>query len=319
MLAAALWVCLGIGLLVVGGELLLRGSVGLATLAKLSPAVIGLTVVAAGTSVPELAVSTIASYRGNNDIAVANVVGSNIFNLTFILGLCALVRPFPISSNTLKMEYPVLLVVTVLGYFLLADLSLSRIEAVLLMSIYVAFTTFLVLQVRKQMTRREEKILEKEVEELEPTKSPTLWLSLVFLISGIALLGFGAQATVSGASDLARIWGWSERLIGLTIVSVGTSLPEVVASLMSSLRGRSDVAIGNVIGSNLFNLLMILGISATVSPITLSSSVSSDCLWMVLVTIALAPLLWNGKKIYRWEGLVLLLIYAVYLGLLLRS
>ena len=318
MLVAFGLVSVGILLLIVGGEVLLRGAVGLATLLRLTPAVIGLTVVAAGTSVPELAVSGVAAYQGSTEIAVANVVGSNIFNITVILGLCALIRPFAIVGNTLRLEYPALALVTLLCVVIVQDLTVSRLDALLFVLLYVGFTAYLVHVVRKQMTRQEVDHLAEEVTELTPEKRPSAMLCTVLLIAGVALLGLGAQATVSGASQLARLWGWSERVIGLTIVSAGTGLPEVVASLVSSLRGRSDVAIGNVIGSNLFNILIILGLTGLVNPIPVQASiVSSDCWWMLGVTAVLLPILLNGRKVHRWEGCLLLVTYCAYVAVLL--
>jgi cation:H+ antiporter len=321
MLWAALLVLFGIGLLLLGGESLLRGSVGLATLLSVTPAVIGLTVVAAGTSVPELAVSGIAAWQGSNDIAVANVVGSNIFNIAGILGLCALLRPFDVTGNTLKYELPALLFVSFCCIVFVQDLEISRSEALLFLIGYGAFTVFLIRLVRKQLGAEEEKALKAEVDELEPESPPIhAWKSIGLVVVGIALLGIGAHFTVQGASQLARVWGWSERLIGLTIVSIGTSLPEVVASVVSALRGRSDIAIGNVIGSNMFNILIILGLTGMVSPLPVATEiVNSDCWWMMAATVALLPIVWNGKRIYRWEGIALLCLYGVYMWLLLKN
>ena len=320
MLLASILVAVGIGLLIIGGEVLLRGAVGIATLWRLTPAVIGLTVVAAGTSVPELAVSGIAAYQGNTEIAVANVVGSNIFNIAVILGMCALIRPFAIVGNTLSLEYPALALSTLLCVVVVQDLTISRLDALLFVLLYIGFTAYLVRLVRKQLTKAEVEHLSAEVTELTVEKKPSVLLCSILLIAGIALLGLGAQSTVSGASQLARLWGWSERVIGLTIVSAGTGLPEVVASLVSSLRGRSDVAIGNVIGSNLFNILIILGLTGLVNPLPVQASiVSSDCWWMLGVTAVLLPILLNGRKIHRWEGAVLIVIYVGYLALLLNQ
>lgn len=314
-------VLLGICLLVLGGESLLRGAVGLATLMNMTPAVIGLTVVAAGTSVPELAVSGIAAYKGSNEIAVANVVGSNIFNITLILGLCSIIRPFEILGNTLKLEYPVLAIATFLCVVNSQDKVISRLDALLFLCIYLAFTIYLIRLVRKQLTPQEKVDLNDEVSELQISRQkPSLLVCITLFVIGVVLLGVGAQSTVTGASQLARMWGWSERLIGLTIVSIGTGLPEVVASLVSSFRGRSDVAIGNVIGSNLFNILVILGLSGLIAPLGVQPTIaSSDSWWMLGVTILMAPILWNGKKIYRWEGMILIFAYATYIASLLSN
>lgn len=311
-------ILIGIALLVLGGEALLRGAVGLATLLRLTPAVIGLTVVAAGTSVPELAVSGVAAWQGQTEIAVANVIGSNIFNIGVILGLCAIIRPFLITGNTITLEYPVLLLVTALCVVVAQDQEISRIEATFLILAYIAFTAYLIRLVRHQVTAAEHQGLKTEVAELTPGDKPRAGVSLLLLAVGVVLLGGGAQATVVGASQLARLLGLSERVIGLTIVSCGTGLPEVVASLVSSIRGRSDVAIGNVIGSNLFNILMILGLSGLFAPLPVSEELLTwDSRWMLGITLLLLPILLTGRGVHRWEGGLLLVAYGVYLCLLL--
>ncbi len=314
-------IVLGILLLVAGGESLLRGAVGLATLCKLTPAVIGMTVVAAGTSIPELAVSGIAAYQGKTDIAVANVFGSNIFNILVIVGMCALIRPINMTGNTIRLEYPVLVIVTLMCLAITQDGAFNRLDAILCLTIYVGFMAYLVNLVREQMTRKEEIALREEVKELKDEgQPPRLIVCLLLVAVGAALLAGGAHATVTGAADLARIFGWSERLIGLTIVSAGTGLPEVVASLVSSVRGRSDMAIGNVIGSNLFNTLIIPGISAMfiVLPVP-PQLITSDGWWMMGVTLVLVPMMLTGSRVNRWEGALLLLIYVVYIGLLITQ
>jgi cation:H+ antiporter len=313
-------VALGLVLLVAGGELLLRGAVGLATLARVTPAVIGLTVVAAGTSVPELAVSMIAAIRGSEAVAVGNVVGSNIFNIAFILGVAALVRPLAITGNTIRLEYPVLAGVTLLYLALCNDGSLGRIDGMAFVGAYVAFTAYLVLLVRKQMNAAEKAGIKAEVAELTPDVAPAVggWMSLALVTAGVGLLVAGAQATVTGAIELGRTWGMSERVIGLTIVAGGTGLPEVVTSLVASVRGRDDVAIGNVIGSNIFNVLIVLGLSGLVRPLGVPSEIiRSDNLWMLGVTLLLLPLIFTGRRIARWEGAVLLASYGLYLAFLL--
>jgi cation:H+ antiporter len=314
-------IVVGIVFLVAGGETLLRGAVGLATLLRLTPAIIGLTVVAAGTSVPELAVSAIAAYQGKPDIAVANVVGSNIFNITVIIGLCALIRPVAIIGNTIKLEYPVLALVTMLAVVIAQDGAINRLDATLCVAIYVGFTAYLVGLVREQVTAAEAREIKAEVEELTPAPSlPRAWSSLAFVAMGIILLAIGAQLTVTGAVQLARLLGWSERVIGLTIVAAGTGLPEIVASLVSSVRGRSDVAIANVIGSNLFNILGILGLSAMIEPLPVHSALfTNDFWWMLGTTLILFPFMFTGRLLNRWEGAILLIIYGVYLRLLLAA
>lgn len=320
MLVSILLIIIGLLLLVGGGELLLRGAVGLATLLKLTPAVIGLTVVAAGTSVPELAVALIGVIRGNVDISVGNVVGSNIFNVTFILGLGALVRPLTISGNTVRLEYPVMALSTLLAVVLCLDGQLGFLEALLMVAIYIGFTAYLVRLVRREVTAIEAMEFGEEVRELgvAPNQRPRVGVCLLQVTSGIALLGLGANATVEGAATLARLLGISDRIIGLTIVAAGTSLPEVVTTLVSSFRGRDDVAVGNVIGSNLFNLLGILGINGLIRPLPVAPEVvASDNWWMLGVALLLFPVIFTGRRINRAEGVLLLAVYGVYLTLLL--
>lgn len=320
MLVSLALIALGLLLLVGGGECLLRGAVGLATLARLSPAVIGLTVVAAGTSVPELAVSAVATFQGKPDITVGNVVGSNIFNIAFILGLAALIRPLAISGNTIRLEYPVLAVVTLLCVAVCDHGAVHRLDAVLFLVVYVAFIAYMVSLVRKQLTASEAKQLVAETQELgtETSHPPRLLRCATLVGGGVVLLTAGAHVTVTGAVEIGRLFGLSERVIGLTIVAAGTGLPEVVTSLVSSIRGRDDIAIGNVIGSNLFNILGILGINALIAPLPIAPEiVASDNWWMLGVTVLLFPLMFTGRKINRLEGGVLLAVYVVYMVLLL--
>jgi cation:H+ antiporter len=320
MITSIILIVFGLVLLVIGGETLLRGAVGLATILRLTPAVIGLTVVAAGTSVPELAVSGIAALQGSTDISTGNVVGSNIFNIAFILGLSALMRPLVITGNTIKLEYPVMALATLMCVAICQDGSINQVDAALFLAVYLCFTAYAVSLVRKQMTEAEVKEFKGEVQEIAQSVSapPRPWLCAGLIAGGVALLAGGAQATVSGAVELARILGLSERIIGLTIVAGGTGLPEVVTSLVSSYRGRDDVAIGNVIGSNLFNILAILGLSALFAPVPVDQQIiASDNWWMLGVTLLLFPLMFTGLRINRWEGCLLLGTYGVYLTLLI--
>jgi cation:H+ antiporter len=295
--------------------------VGLATLARLTPAVIGLTVVAAGTSVPELAVSAVAAAQGKVDITVGNVVGSNIFNIAFILGLAALIRPLAITGNTIRLEYPVLAIVTLLCVAVCDHGAIHRLDAALFLVIYVAFIAYMVSLVRQQLTADESRQLAAETKEMgsEAARPPRLLPSAGLVLGGIVLLTGGAHATVTGAVEVGRLFGLSERVIGLTIVAAGTGLPEVVTSLVSSIRGRDDVAIGNVIGSNLFNTLGILGINALIAPLPIAPEIAGwDNWWMLGVTALLFPLMYTGLRINRTEGAVLLAAYLVYMVLLLR-
>jgi cation:H+ antiporter len=271
--------------------------------------------------VPELAVSAVATFQGKPDITVGNVVGSNIFNITFILGLAALIRPLAITGNTIRLEYPVLAVVTLLCVAVCDHGAVHRLDAVLFLVIYVAFIAYMVSLVRKQLTADESKQVVAETQELtsEATSRSRPLRSVGFVMAGVVLLTGGAHVTVTGAVEIGRLFGLSERVIGLTIIAAGTGLPEVVTSLVSSIRGRDDIAIGNVIGSNLFNILGILGINGLIAPLPIAPEVAaSDNWWMLGVTVLLFPLMYTGRRINRLEGGVLLVVYLVYMALLLR-
>lgn len=316
------WIGVGLLVLVVGGEVLLRGAVVLAERMKLTPAVIGLTVVAAGTSVPELAVSALAAWKGSTDIAIGNVVGSNIGNLMFVLGISALVRPLLVTGNAIKLEYPVMAIVTLMYLAVAQDATVNRLDGALFLVVYVCFTAYLVSLVRDNLKREEVEGFEGEVRELsgDGAAGPGLGRALAFIVGGVLLLAGGAHATVTGAIGLAEIFGLSERTIGLTVVAIGTSLPEIVTSMVSAYRGRTDIAIGNVIGSNLFNILGILGLSSLVAPLAVSPAmIASDHWWMLGVTLLLFPIMRSGMRIGRLEGLFAIAVYGVYVTLLVRS
>jgi len=312
----------GFVLLVIGGEVLLRGAVALARLLNMTPAIIGLTVVAAGTSVPELAVSIGAAIQGNTDICVGNVVGSNIANSTLILAVAALILPLTIRGNTIKLEYPAMLLVTLMCVAVGEDGMISRLDGILFLATYVGFTAYMVSLVRGQMTQTEVHDHKKQVDSLsEELDTRPRWVpSLLFLFVGAALLGGGAHFAVLGAVDLARLLNISDRIIGLSVVAIGTSLPEIVTSAVASYRGRDDVAIGNIIGSNIFNILVILGFSAMVQPLPFAPEIAAwDAWWMLGIAAALFPIIATGIRISRLEGALLLATYATYLFLLVRE
>lgn len=322
MATALVYVVSGLLLLLAGGEALLRGAVALALRARITPTVVGLTVVAAGTSVPELAVSVLASIRNQPDITVGNVVGSNIFNLTVIIGLTAFVHPLKIQGDTIKLELPVLVLVTLMYIAVAQDAAINRIDAILFLAVYVGFTVYLISIVRKKVGAAEESKIAEEVDELAEEAPPdqSLTWTLALVAGGCALLAAGAHLAVVGAVDLGKMFGLSEAVIGLTIVACGTSLPEVVTSLVSTYRGRDDVAVANCIGSNLFNILGILGISGLVIPLRVPQSMlTSDHWWLLGITLGIVPILMTGRKVSRLEGLALFSVYLVYLSLLLSQ
>lgn len=313
-------VLLGLLLLAGGGETLVRGATALARFAGVTPAVIGLTVVAIGTSLPELVVSLLAARDGRTDIAVANVVGSNIFNIVGVLGTTALVIALPVTGSAVKLEWPVMFLVSCLLVLLAGDGWLGRFEGGFMVAGFVAFTAFMVRRAREDFRQAE-----RQAFEVESTRRSlripveAMVLAVIAVGGGLTLLVLGARALVSGAVDLARLAGISERVIGLTVVAVGTSMPEMAASLVAALRGRTDVAVANLIGSNIFNVLGILGLTALYRPVAVSPALlNSDMVWMIATAFALFPVMWTGRSVSRGEGALLLALYAAYLFMLLR-
>jgi len=311
----------GLVLLGFGGEVLVRGAVSLARIAGLTPAVIGLTVVAAGTSLPELVVSLLAAVRGQPDIAVGNVVGSNIFNLGFIAGLVAIVATVPIRGNVVKLEYPVMLLATVAFLLLATDGVIDRLEAGGFLLGLVIFIAWSVRIAREDAQPIEVEELRDQVTTrgLHPRHRATL-VSIIAVGAGLGLLALGGRMLVDGAVHLAQLAGLSERVIGLTIVAAGTSAPEVAASLVAARRNHTDLALGNLIGSNIFNLLGIPGVSALVLPLRIAPELlRNDGWWMLAITLLLFPLMRLGMQLSRRDGVILLGTYGAYLFLLLRG
>jgi len=308
------WLIAGLVLLIAGAEALVRGSSRLAAAAGISPLVIGLTVVAFGTSSPELAVSTKAALAGQTDITVGNVVGSNIFNVLFILGLAALVTPLIVSQQLLRLDVP-LMIAASLGFMALgADGTLGRLDGLLLFGVLVAYTVFLIFQ-----SRREAKQVKDTYEAafgVEQARSPLVWLAnLGWAVGGLVLLVIGAAWLVDAAVVIARRLGLSELIVGLTIVAAGTSLPEVAASIVAGIRGERDIAVGNVIGSNLFNIMGVAGLSGLLAPEGVPVSTAAlrfDIPVMIAAAVACLPIFFTGYCIARWEGALFLAYYIAY-------
>jgi cation:H+ antiporter len=309
----------GLGLLVLGGELLVRGASRIAALAGISPLVIGLTIVAFGTSSPELAVSIQAGMAGQSDIAVGNVVGSNIFNVLFILGASALVTPLIVARQMVRQEVPVMIVISALLILLALDGSIGTLDGLLLFGGIVAYTGFLVWQSRRARARAEANMTDEYAQEYGEQNAPQslaqIALNVAFIVGGLLLLVLGGRWLVNGAVAIAQGFGVSEMVIGLTIVAAGTSLPEVATSIIATLRGERDIAVGNVVGSNSFNILGILGLSALVTPGGLAVApaiLRFDMIVMFAVALACLPIFLTGMRIARWEGVLFLGYYVAY-------
>lgn len=308
----------GLALLTVGAEVLVRGASGLSRAVGLPSLVIGLTVVAFGTSAPELAVAVKASFSGQADIALGNVVGSNIFNVLFILGVSALIVPLAASKQLVRLDVPVMIITSGLLWLLALDGSIGRAEGACLFAGVVGYTALLIYLGRSN-AQQQPKPNEADAPQAKET---TLWLAVLFVLIGLALLVLGARWLVDGAIDLARMLGVSELMIGLTIVAAGTSMPELATSVVAGIRGERDIAIGNIVGSCIFNILAVLGASAVVAPEGVAvapSALSFDIPVMAAVAFACLPIFFTGGRISRWEGALFLGYYAAYLAVLIMT
>lgn len=308
MIVDILFVLAGLGLLVFGGDLLIKGAVNLSLRLGLSPLVVGLTVVAFGTSAPELIVSLSAAWRGVTDIALGNVVGSNIANVLVILGATALFSPIVTRGHDLRESWGMMMAASVLLIALSFTGVLDRVEGLVLLAALA-----LILWRQLSSARPE------DAGELEGAELGARWGRIILWLGlGLVMLPLGADLLVRGATDIARAFGVTEVVIGLTLVAVGTSLPELAASVAAALRGRSDMALGNVVGSNIFNVLSILGITSVITPLPMPPQMLEFDLWVMLASSALlAPFLFRGLTIGRVTGAAFLLAYAAYAWVLL--
>lgn len=317
--ASILWVLGGLVALGIGGDVLVRGAATLARLAGLTPAVIGLTVVAMGTSIPELVVSLLATASGSSAIAVGNVIGSNLFNVVGILGFTALLYTLPVRGQVVRIEWPFMFAASWITVLIMRDGTVDRLEGVTLMSALVLFINFSLRLARAEIQEEERAAMAAGVQRREaPGGARAVLVAIAFVLLGLVSLVFGGRWLVDGAVGIARFAGLTERVIGLTVVAIGTSAPELAASLAAARRGETDIAIGNILGSNIFNLLAILGITATILPIQVpTESVRIDVWWMLATSFVLLPLMRTRMRIGRREGLVLVGSYAIYLYFLL--
>jgi cation:H+ antiporter len=304
----------GLLILIVGADLMVRGAVKLASAVGVSGLTIGLTVVAFGTSAPELAVSARAALSGQAGIAVGNVVGSNVFNVLFILGLSAIIAPLTVSRQLIRIDVPIMIGLSVLVFGMALDGYISQIEGVGLLIGLLLYTLWTVWQGRQSQVQ----------DPLTATASKTSFWHIFICVGlvgiGLGLLVIGARWLVDGAVEVARLLGVREQVIGLTIVAAGTSMPEVVTSVMASMKGERDIAVGNVVGSNIFNLLGVLGVAGALAPI----EVSAQTLWadlpiMLAVAVACLPIFFTGQVIARWEGALFLGYYLFYMAFLILT
>jgi len=315
------WFVLGLAALVAGGDLLVRGASRLAHRLGLSPLVIGLTVVAFGTSAPEVAVSVGAAMEGSADIAIGNVVGSNIFNVLFILGAAALITPLVVHAQIVRQEVPIMIGASVALAAAAWNGVVGVVDGILFLAALVAYTVFLVLQSRRQ-TRETRDEYQAEYGDASREGPGSAIVAIALVTAGLVLLVLGSRWLVDAAVRFAEAAGVSEVIVGLTIVAAGTSLPEVAASVAAAIKGERDIAVGNVVGSNVFNILGCLGLSALVAPagLPVAPSVLNFDLWVMLaVAFACLPVFASGFTVARWEGALFLGYYVAYVGYLVLA
>jgi len=300
---------LGLILLYAGAEFLIRGSAAVALRLGMTPLIVGLTVVAFGTSSPELVVSVKATLSESGALALGNVIGSNIINIGLILGLSALIRPLTIGIQVVRVQVPIMIIASLAAWLVVVDGRISRLEGLVLVLGLLAFIYGSI-----HLARRERTVLS----EIPGIRSGTrIWLALVGIAAGLVMLVLGATLLVRSAVALATMLGVSEAMIALTIIAGGTSLPELATSAVAALRKEGDISVGNVIGSNIFNILAILGIAALVHPITVQGISTTDFLVMLGLAVLTLPLMRTGFVLQRWEGVLLLIAYGMYVWFLL--
>lgn len=303
---------IGFILLIKGADLFVDGASALSAIANVPPLLIGLTIVAFGTSAPEAAVSFVASFKGSNDIVIGNIVGSNIFNLLVAIGISAIIRNIVVKKNTIKKEFPLAIYSTLLIMLLAGDRFIdgfkmniiSRSDGVVLLLGFVLFIFYLV-----ELAF----ISDEEESNIHDIHTIPLSRSIIFLIFGLIMIVVGGNIVVKSASAIAVFWGMSEALLGITIVAIGTSLPELVTSATAAYKGQSDIAVGNIIGSGLFNILFILGFSAMISPITVAPKLFFDFFFLIFITLLTYFFSYTKKEIDRSEGIILVLLYVIYM------
>jgi len=306
----------GFVLLIAGAEFLVRGASKIAAVLGVSPLIIGLTVVSFGTSSPEIAVSVQSSYIGKADIALGNVVGSNIANILLVLGFSALAAPLVVSRQLIRLDVPIMIGVSILLLLVGLDNNLSWIDGSIFVLILLVYSYFLMQQSKKNPAPKEDDEFEKEYGDSKNLTTVQKWvINPLLVVVGFVMLIYGSDLLVEGAVIVAKNFGISELVIGLTVIAIGTSLPELATSVIASFRGERDIAVGNAVGSNLYNILLVLGLSSIVSPdglLVSDSAIRLDIPVMIGVALLCLPIFFNGK-VSRWEGFFFLFIYLLYL------
>ena len=303
-----LFLVIGMFLLIKGADFFVDGASKVAKALKIPSLIIGLTLVSIGTSLPELSVSVTAALSGNADISYGNVIGSNIFNVFVVIGASAVFTPMLIDKAMKKYDIPILLGIYglfAIFSFVITPKVLDRVESIIFCLLFIGYLVFLVLRTKKEGVQE----VEEEVEE-KPRK---MWVNIVFIVGGLIAIVAGGEFVVTTAETLALMAGMSKLLVGLTIVAVGTSLPELVTSMVAAKKGENDIAVGNAVGSSIFNILLILGVASTIKPIGFELSTYIDVIAMAISAIMLFIFAYKGSKVNRWQGALMIAVYAIYL------
>ena len=305
-----LFLVIGMIFLIKGADFFVDGASRVAKAFHIPSLIIGLTLVSIGTSLPELSVSVNAAVGGSADISYGNVIGSNIFNVFVVIGASAIFTPMIIDKSMKKYDVPILLGIyglfTIFSFVITPNI-LDRIESIIFCLLFIGYLVFLVLRTKKENAGKEE---EEVVEDEKPRK---MWVNIVFIILGLVAIVAGGEFVVTTAKTLAIMAGMHELLVGLTIVAVGTSLPELVTSMVAAKKGENDIAVGNAVGSSIFNILLILGVASTIAPIGFETSTIIDVVAMIISAGMIMLFAFKGSKVNRWQGLLMILVYAVYL------
>lgn len=308
---------LGLTTLIVGGEFLVRGAVGIAKKAQISTLVIGMTVISFGTSAPELFVSISSALEGNPDIAIGNVVGSNIANIALVLGVTVLIFPIAVQRNSKIVDWPMMMLATILFWAFSYDFIIEWWEGAILFGILLIFT-YLLIRNSRRATKREKAAVEDN-DEIASVKDK-VGLSILFTLLGLVGLYFGAEWLIDGAVGIAESFQMEKRIIAITVVAFGTSVPELVTSAVAAFKKETDISVGNLIGSNIFNIMAVIGVTAMVHPTAVDEKIFNvDFWWMIAIAVALLPIMMIGKKIGRLKGALLLGTYVVYISILVLS
>jgi len=306
---------LGFAALIVGGEFLVKGSVGLALKVGMSSLAIGMTIVSFGTSVPELLVSIQAVFQeGANHpehMSVGNIVGSNIANLSLVLGVTAIIAPVMVSKISLVQDWPVLMGASLLATYFMMDLVVTWTEGIILFSVLIVFTIYMIVRsIRSKESPEDDPDIDRD-------NQKSMWLNILFIALGITGLAFGSTWLVSSATNIATSFDVSPFVIGVTVLAFGTSVPELVTSAIAAFKGETDLALGNLMGSNIFNILSVLGLTAILTPVPLTQTIfDTDIIWMLVIVVLVLLLMLNKRKLTRWKGVFLVLFYLVYVGML---